>query len=130
VIVVDTNVIAYLLLPGAWTAAAEKLFLAEPRWATPVLWRSELRNILIGYVRRGALSFESAVELQHTAQEMLYANEFNIDSRSVLQLARQSGCSAYDCEFVALAQQTNSRLYTVDKKVLKAFPDLAKPLTK
>ena len=129
-IVVDTNVIAYLLLPSEWSAAAEALYQADPSWATPVLWRSELRNILTGYVRRGALSLESAVELQHAAQEMLCANELNIESRNVLQLAQQSGCSAYDCEFVALAQQTNSRLYTLDNKVLKAFPDIAKPLPK
>lgn len=109
-IVVDTNVIAYLLLPSVWTTAAEKLFQNDRDWAMPVLWRSELRNILTGYVRRGALSLESAIEIQHAAQER--------------------GCTAYDCEFVALAQQTQSQLYTMDSKVLKAFAGLATPLTR
>jgi len=130
VIVVDTNVIAYLLLPSVWTTAAEKLFQDDRDWAMPVLWRSELRNILTGYVRRGALSLESAIEMQHAAQELLSANEFNVDSGTVLQLAQESGCTAYDCEFVALAQQTQSQLYTMDSKVLKAFAGLATPLTR
>lgn len=44
-IVVDSNVLAYLYLPGEHTAAAERLLEREPEWAAPVLWRSEFRNI-------------------------------------------------------------------------------------
>jgi predicted nucleic acid-binding protein len=52
-------------------------------------------------------------------------NEFNIDSISVLILASQSGCSAYDCEFVSLAKTLDTKFITTDKKLLKAFPDIA-----
>jgi predicted nucleic acid-binding protein len=41
VIVVDTNVLAYLYLPGKYSAAAEKLLLSDGEWAMPRLWRSE-----------------------------------------------------------------------------------------
>ena len=44
-IVVDSNVLAYLYLPGEHTAEAEALLVREPDWAAPVLWRSEFRNI-------------------------------------------------------------------------------------
>jgi len=50
-IVVDTNVLAYLLMPGKFTAGAEQLLRSDPEWAAPVLWRSELRNVLATYVR-------------------------------------------------------------------------------
>ena len=42
-----------------------------------------------------------------------------------MELVRDSDCSAYDCEFVALAVKLDTKLVTVDKKLLKAFPDRA-----
>ena len=49
--------------------------------------------------------------------------EFEVHSREVLELVRDSECSAYDCEFVALANRFETKLVTMDKKVLKAFPE-------
>jgi predicted nucleic acid-binding protein len=46
-----------------------------------------------------------------------------VDSEAVLQLVRDSDCSAYDCEFVALAVQLDTRLVTMDGKLLRAFPE-------
>ena len=121
-IVVDSNVLAYLYLPGEHTAAAETLLEQDAEWAAPILWRSEFRNILAGYMRRKAISFELANSLQREAESLLAGAEFEIDSLSVLELARDSDCSAYDCEFVALAMKLNTKLVTMDKKLLRAFP--------
>ena len=55
-------------------------------------------------------------------------HEFDVDSSTVLALVRDSGCSAYDCEFIALAQQLGTPLVTMDKKLLKAFPGCAMAL--
>ena len=121
-IVVDSNVLAYLYLPGEHTARAEALLEQEPDWAAPVLWRSEFRNILAGYLRRKTLTFDQACSLQSEAESLLAGAEFEVDSQTVLELVRDSDCSAYDCEFVALASKLNTRLVTVDKKLLRAFP--------
>jgi predicted nucleic acid-binding protein len=129
-IVVDTNVIAYLMLPGDLTAAAEALLESEPNWAAPPLWKSEFRNILAGYMRRGTLSLQQSTEIQTAAEDLLAGNEFKLESKAILQLVAQSRCSAYDCEFVALAQQLECVLYTLDTKVLNAFPETAKSLPK
>lgn len=120
-IVVDSNILAYLYLPGEFTAAAEALLEREPEWAAPPLWRSEFRNILAGYLRRGMLTFEQACSLQAEAEALMDGFEFEVSSREVLELVRNSDCSAYDCEFVALAHRLNTRLVTMDKKVLRAF---------
>lgn len=48
-IVVDSNVLAYLYLPGEYSTAAEALLEQDSDWAAPILWRSEFRNILAGY---------------------------------------------------------------------------------
>jgi predicted nucleic acid-binding protein len=129
VIVVDSNVLAYLYLPGEYTEAAEAWLERDPEWAAPVLWRSEFRNILAGYLRRKVFGFEQACRLQLEAEDLLAGAEFEVDSKAVLELVRDSDCSAYDCEFVALAQQLDLHLVTMDKKLLKAFPDRAVPLT-
>ena len=127
-IVVDTNVIAYLLLPGEWTQSAEALLEHDSSWVAPPLWRSEFRNILAGYLRRGTLTYDQTLAVQLTAEEILGGNEMSVESRSVLQLVRDSRCSAYDCEFVALAQQLDVILYTMDAPVLAAFPNTARSL--
>lgn len=128
-IVVDTNVLAYLYLPCEHSAAAEALLARDPEWAAPVLWRSEFRNILAGYLRRGDLTFEQAQRLQSEAEELLSGSEFEVDSPSVFALVRDSDCSAYDCEFIALAAKLGIRLVTMDKKLLHAFPARALALT-
>ena len=127
-IVVDTNILAYLYLPGQYTAGAEALMQREPEWAAPVLWRSEFRNILASYMRRRVLSFEQARELQAEAEDLMAGAEFEVDSPRVLELARDSDCSAYDCEFVALAMKLGTRLHTTDRKLLRAFPEHATAL--
>ena len=121
-IVVDSNVIAYLYLPGDFTSSADALLERDPEWAAPILWRSEFRNILAGYMRRGVISFEQAANLQSEAESLLAGNEFEVESRAVLELVRDSDCSAYDCEFVALAVKLDIKLATMDKKLLRAFP--------
>lgn len=124
-IVVDTNILAYLYLPGDHTAQAEALLEHGDPWAAPVLWRSEFRNILAGYMRRGTLSFEHTCNLQAEAESLLYGCEYDIKSRQMLELVHRSDCSAYDCEFVALAMELGTKLVTMDKKLLKAFPKYA-----
>jgi len=121
-IVVDSNVVAYLYLPGEYTADTEALLERDPDWAVPVLWRSEFRNILTGYLRRKTLTFDQVCSLQSEAEDLLAGCEFEVDSQAVLELARDSDCSAYDCEFIALAVKLDTMLVTVDKKLLKAFP--------
>lgn len=128
-IVVDSNVVAYLYLPGEYTSKAEALFERDPDWAAPVLWRSEFRNILAGCLRRGLLAMDQAIALQREAEDLLAGREFEVDSAAVLALVRDSDCSAYDCEFIALASQLDTRVVTADKKLLKAFPNRALNLT-
>ena len=128
-IVVDTNVVAHLYLPGEQTAAAERLLVREPQWAAPLLWRSELRNILSLYLRQKLIAFDRAFAIEREAEALMTDNEY-VDSYSILELARDSGCTAYDCEFVALARRLETKLVTGDTKLRKAFPDLTVPLAR
>lgn len=127
-IVVDTNVIAYLMIPGQHTAAARDALRRDAAWAAPRLWRSELRNVLALYLRHRQVSLEQAVAVQAAAEELLAGRELEVESADVLALAETSGRSAYDCEFVAAAVALGVPLVTSDAQLLASFPRVAADL--
>jgi predicted nucleic acid-binding protein len=125
VIVVDTNVLVYLLLPGEHTEHAERVLHRDPVWAAPLLWRSEFRNVLAVYMRQGRLSLDQALQLMDTAEILLQGREYTVSSVRVLSLVAGTRCSAYDGEFVALAQDLGVSLVTSDTRLLAEFPATA-----
>lgn len=124
-IVADTNTIAYLYLPTAQTNDVVSLLHKDPHWVAPLLWRSEFRNVLALYIRKGIIDVSTATAMQTQAEQQLADNEYTVNSIDVLALASQSGCSAYDCEFVSLANSLNLKLITGDKKLIQLFPEIA-----
>ncbi len=129
-IVVDTNIIAYLYLSSERSQQAEKALLKDAEWAAPLLWRSEFMNVLAHYLRKGLLSFEDSVRIMDEAVSLMEGREYEVASIDVLELVKRSSCSAYDCEFVALARDLNVPLITVDKQILRDFPAYAISLEK
>jgi predicted nucleic acid-binding protein len=127
-IVVDSNILAYLLIDGVFCKRAEALLASDSNWIAPLLWKSEFRNILAGYIRRKDFTFDKAYQIVREAEFILSSKEFEVDSLLVLELIRDSDCSAYDCEFVGLAIKNSCKLVTMDKQILKAFPKVAVPL--
>ena len=124
-IVVDTNVIAYLWIPGLHTTSAEMLLKKDSEWIAPLLWRSEFRNVIAGYIRRNLMTLEIAFQLMEEAESQMRGREYSVSSMQVLNLVRKSRCSAYDCEFVALAEDFGVPLVTTDRKIISAFPSIA-----
>lgn len=124
-IVVDTSIIAYLYLPTDLTGHAERLLEYDPEWAVPILWRSEFRNVLALYLRKELISLGEAVRIQEEAEALLKENEYVSISHDVLKLVSASSCSAYDCEFVALARSHAVKLVTMDRKILADFAETA-----
>ena len=71
------------------------------------------------------VSLSSAIRVVLAAEEQFSGKEFRVSSEGVLELAATSKCSAYDCEYVALAKDIGAKLITADKQVLKFFPKIA-----
>lgn len=124
-IVIDTNIVAYLLLRGTHTELARQIFLRNSNWAAPSLWRSEFRNVLSRAVQQKHITLAHAIELQTVAEELFRGREYAVVSAEVLEAAAASDCSAYDCEFVTLARTLGVHLVTNDQQVLRAFPEIA-----
>jgi len=124
-IVIDTNIIGYLYLSSDRSDQAEKALLIDAEWVAPILWRSEFRNVLAIYIRKNILMLEDAIRIMDEATLLMQGGEYEAVSLQVLQLVGESTCSAYDCEFVALARDLNVRLLTVDTQIVKQFPNEA-----
>jgi len=127
-IAVDVKTIAYLWIPGEMTVHAERVLAFDPHWVSTVLWRSEFRNLLAGYLRRGDLSESMVARCLAGAESQLSGHEYLIPSSLVMEKVVKSTCSAYDCEYVALADDLNTTLVTSDRQILDQFPKLASGL--
>jgi len=128
-IVADANLLVHLVFPGEHSALADRLYTRDPDWAVPLLWLSELRNVAWKFVRRKEITLTQAIDALDRASIVVVNREYSVSTASVLELAARSGCAAYDCEYVALAQALGVPLVTADQAVLRAFPAIARPMT-
>ena len=124
-IVVDTNIIHYCWVRGQHTEIAQAVRRQDPDWHAPVLWRSELRNVLTAYLRRRLLSRVQIGGILRAADQAMADGEHLVADDLVLEVVAGSTLTAYDAEFVALASALAVPLVTADKAVLKAFPEQA-----
>lgn len=120
-IVVDVNLVAYLLLDQERATIVQGVFQEDPLWAAPLLWRSEFRNVLAAYIRQRDLGVEDALRAHELAESLFGGREYLVSGERVLALVAASRCSAYDCEYVALAEQLEVPLITADRQLLKSF---------
>lgn len=124
-IIADANLIAYLLLKTEKSGMAEQVFAKDAEWYVPILWRSEVRNIIVNYIRHNLLTLSEALDVVEKAHTLFADREYFVSSDHVLELAASSRCTAYDCEYVALAQQFGVPLVTFDEAIVQNFPAVA-----
>lgn len=132
-IVVDAMVIAYTLVEvPERTEEVERALEEDASWASPPLWRSELRNAFLKYVRAASedipgsdLTFSDALEKMELAERLIGGRTVEVRTEDVLHVAEANGLSGYDAEYVALAEDLGLRLLTTDGPVLEACPDVA-----
>lgn len=124
-IVVDTNVIAYLYLSSGRSSDSEAALRRDPAWAAPLLWRSEMSNVLATYVREGRLARDDAIAIMDRALERMSRHEYHVSPPRVLALAAETNASAYDCAFAALAVDLGVPLVTADRGLAAAFGAVA-----
>ena len=124
-IVVDAMVIADLLLSEPGRAPSAVILEVDPWWAVPLLWRSEVANVLATRVRHGERTLESVLACFEKGEKLLKEKEYRVAHDRVLRACAASRCTAYDCEYVVLAETLGVPLVTGDRQVLDAFPGLA-----
>ena len=127
-IVIDTNVMTHLLMVSERSVDAARLFERDSEWAAPAILMSELRNVLLGYVRRGILSPAQAKAMSDDAAMNLGDRVMAVSSVQVIDVALECRLTAYDAEFVVLARTLGVPLVTLDGAILRGAADVAVPL--
>jgi predicted nucleic acid-binding protein len=126
VIVVVTNVIAYLVLKGDQSEVCSNLYEYDPDWTAPRLWRDELANVLATYERQNLLARQDALLAFQDAEAAINGNEFDISIDKILSVSARTGCTGYDAQYIALAEDLGLKLYTFDKRILQKAEELAR----
>lgn len=127
-IVVDANLIAYAVLPGEHTPSALAALERDPEWVAPMLWQSEMRNVLATTMRVKGLRYEDALGAWARARELVVDVPTPADTPRILRLAVEARASAYDCEYVALAEALAIPFVTSDAPLARRFPRQARHL--
>ena len=126
--VVDTNVVAYLLLgTEAFVDEARACFQAVSDPIAPAHWEAELTNVVWVAIRAGVLPPEEGPARLGMARRLgIHSVPTSTLCQGALLRSMTSAIPVYDTLFVELAARTSTPLLTFDKAVLRAFPNLAK----
>jgi predicted nucleic acid-binding protein len=125
-IVVDTNILVHFWLSSEQSELSDRLYQHNPKWAAPQLWKSEFRNVISLYLRKELIDLAEAYDIIEKAELQMENKTYQVNSVQVLHFISQSNCSSYDCEFVSLASNLGVHLITLDKQLLREFPEIAK----
>jgi predicted nucleic acid-binding protein len=120
-ILVDTNILVYLLIEGDRTSGAQDLFSRDSEWCSEAFVMVEFSNVLATYARSGALRRAQSAELLTEAHATLAAMH-TVANEQALEAAMEYEISAYDARFISLAKQLKMRLTTEDAKLRSAVP--------
>jgi predicted nucleic acid-binding protein len=128
VLVVDANVVAYLLVQGDKTAQARELWELNSEWVAPRLLAYELTNVFAVLVRQGDLAPSAACEGLKSGLAVVRFLEQDADPGRVLEIAAKLRLSAYDACYLAAAEMMQTPLVTEDTALLRAAPEIARSL--
>ncbi|MBU2601908.1 MAG: type II toxin-antitoxin system VapC family toxin [Actinobacteria bacterium] len=127
-LVVDANVVVYMLLDGEKSPAARRLHEMRPDWVCPTILRHEFMNVCATYQRAGGFSRRECLALLKTGLGLLSGREVDIDPEAAVGVALDLDLSAYDAQYVAVALALQGVLVTEDRLVLARAPAVARTL--
>ena len=126
-VVVDTNIVTYLLIEGDRTKQAQALFAKDSDWRSEAFLLVEFSNLLATFRRVQALSGEQTetllAEAARRVRELL-----SVPNLRALRCAERYAVSAYDARFLAAADTLGTKLVTEDAKLRAAAPELTRTL--
>ena len=126
--IVDTNVVAYLLIHGDHTADAQKLHGRDPDWRSEAFLLVEFTNVLASSIAMKRMTLALAQDSLAKTMALFDGKLARVAHPLVLSIAAHYRVSAYDAHFLALADQLGSHLVTEDARLRAAAPSLTQSL--
>ena len=123
-LLVDTNVVAYLLIDGDLTERAQQLHSRDGDWRSEAFLLVEFTNVLASYLAARRITLALAQDFLGRAATLLDGKLARVPHANVLATVARYRVSAYDGRFLALADQLGSRLVTEDARLRAAAPRL------
>ena len=123
-LVIDTNVLASLLLQGPFSQLARTLCAADPQWRSEAFVMTELANVLATQIRLRDMPLKDALDLLDHGTAVMADGLVEIDNSAALSLAAERKVSAYDARYLVVAQRLQTRLMTEDAKLRQKAPEL------
>jgi predicted nucleic acid-binding protein len=127
-LIVDANVVAYLLVEGDKTAQARELWAVDDDWRAPRLLFYELANVFRRLVEQRALTLETALVGLASAAELVRTLDREPPVSRILEIATKLRLSAYDACYLAAAEAVGAPLVTEDARLLRAAPKITRSL--
>jgi predicted nucleic acid-binding protein len=124
-IVADTNLVAYFIIPGTTTPDAESVRAKDNDWVAPGLLRFEWLNVVAQQFRLNHVDRDCALRTFRRGLTLVNFTKLQSDPLFILNMCQTSGCSPYDLEFIWLAMELGVPLVTADQKLIDAFPGVA-----
>ena len=124
-IVVDSHIIAYLLLPGENTGLAEKLYRENPHWIAPQNWKVEFLDILRRYEEESKSGVLNSHQVLILAEKLMEKGTYDVSLDRALSMARRVKDSITAGFYLALAEDRKTHFYTFREDFIYASPGLA-----
>lgn len=124
-IVADTNLVVYYILPTVHTERAQRRRKLDRDWRVPRLFEHELTNALTRYLGQKMIDRDEAIALHRMAMSLVTVEHEPFPPLDIFNAHLQTGCTSYDCEFLLLARRLGVPLVTLDQQLLRAASDCA-----
>ena len=127
-IVVDANVIIYMVYETSFSPLARQVHAADPDWVVPDLWEAEVLNGLMNELRAGHTRLDDVIEAARNTALLVAGKSHRCDRTTILRTADEARLTAYDAYYVALARALGVKLVTEDGRIQKHCKDVARSL--
>ena len=124
-IVADANLIIYRHVDGPLTSLAAACRSRDPDWRTTALWRYEFTSALVKMVRGRILDEGGASAALAAAGADMAGREMDVPQDRAMRVALASGVSAYDAQYLALAEILGVPCVTADASLARKAPALS-----